>query len=57
VTGRCSIRGARQDECALLSDLAFRAKAVWGYSHQFMADCAAELTVSEADIGTQQFLC
>jgi N-acetylglutamate synthase-like GNAT family acetyltransferase len=55
VTGRCSIRGARQDECALLSDLAFRAKAVWGYSDQFMADCVAELTISEADIRTQQF--
>jgi N-acetylglutamate synthase-like GNAT family acetyltransferase len=55
VTDQYSIRRAHQDECALLSDLAFRAKAIWGYSDQFMADCVAELTLSEADIRTHQF--
>ena len=55
MTEKSLIRPARGDECALLTALALRAKAIWGYSDQFMADCAAELTVSEADIRTQQF--
>ncbi len=55
MTDQCLIRRARHDECALLTDLAFRAKAIWGYSEQFMADCVAELTISEADIQNHQF--
>ena len=55
MTDQCLIRRARHDECALLSDLAFRAKAIWGYSDQFMADCVAELTISETDIRTHAF--
>ncbi len=55
MTDQWLIRGARHDECALLTDLAFRAKAIWGYSEQFMADCIAELTISEADIQNHQF--
>ncbi len=55
MTDQCSIRGARHDECALLSDLAFRSKASWGYSEQFMEDCRDELTISEADIQSYQF--
>jgi N-acetylglutamate synthase-like GNAT family acetyltransferase len=50
-----TIRPARRDECARLSDLAFRSKASWGYDEQFMANCRAELTVSEADISAHQF--
>ncbi len=55
MTDQWLIRGARHDECTLLTDLAFRAKAIWGYSEQFMADCVAELTISEADIRNHQF--
>ncbi len=55
MTDRCLIRGARQDECALLSDLAFRSKASWGYGEQFMEDCRDELTISGADIQNHQF--
>jgi N-acetylglutamate synthase-like GNAT family acetyltransferase len=55
VTDQWLIRGARHDECALLSDLAFRSKASWGYSEQFMEDCRSELTISEADIQNHQF--
>ncbi|MFU8814701.1 MAG: GNAT family N-acetyltransferase [Pseudomonadales bacterium] len=40
------IRPARADEAADLSELAFRAKAHWGYSDAFMAACRAELTVA-----------
>lgn len=52
--GQSRIRPARRDECARLSDLAFRSKASWGYSEQFMAACRAELTISEADIRAHQ---
>jgi N-acetylglutamate synthase-like GNAT family acetyltransferase len=38
-----------------LSDLAYRSKASWGYSEQFMADCRAELTINEADVRAHQF--
>ena len=55
MTGQSLIRSARHDECALLTDLAFRSKASWGYGEQFMADCLSELTISEADIRTHQF--
>ncbi len=55
MTEKSLIRPARDDECALLTALALRAKAIWGYSDQFMADCVAELTISETDIRTQQF--
>jgi len=55
VSDQYLIRPARHDECALLTGLALRAKAIWGYSDQFMADCVAELTISEADIRAQQF--
>ncbi len=44
------IRRARADEAAALSDLAFRAKAHWGYDEAFMAACRAELTVTPAQI-------
>lgn len=39
-------RPARVEECELLSDLAFRSKAVWGYPPDFMERCRAELTIS-----------
>jgi GNAT superfamily N-acetyltransferase len=41
------LRPAHPDECAALSALALRSKAVWGYSAEFMARCAAELTLRE----------
>ena len=55
MTGKSLIRPARHDECARLSDLAYRSKASWGYSEQFMAACRAELTVNEADIHAHEF--
>ena len=50
MTGASRIRAARADECALLTRLALRSKASWGYSEQFMAACVAELTISATDI-------
>lgn len=39
------IRPARHDEVSLLTDLAFRSKAHWGYPDEFMELCRDELTV------------
>ncbi len=44
------IRRARVDEAPLLTALAMRSKAVWGYDDAFMAACLAELTVQPAAI-------
>lgn len=40
------IRGARLDEAELLSDLALRSKAHWGYPPEFLEACRDELAVS-----------
>lgn len=39
------VRPARVEECALLTELAMRSKAHWGYDDAFMAACRDELTV------------
>ncbi len=45
--GRTRIRPATAGEAGLLSGLALRSKAHWGYDADFLAACRAELTVSE----------
>jgi len=40
------VRGARKDEGLILSDLALRSKAVWGYDEAFLEACRKELTVT-----------
>jgi len=55
VTAQNLIRRAHLDECALLTDIALRSKASWGYDEQFMANCVAELTINETDIETHQY--
>lgn len=42
------LRPATPDDCAVLTALARRSKAWWGYSEDFLAACAVELTVGEA---------
>lgn len=49
------IRDATQPEAKLLSDLAFRSKAYWGYSDEFMEQAREELSVSSANIGSKNF--
>jgi GNAT superfamily N-acetyltransferase len=44
------IRTARADEAALLTDLALRSKAHWGYDEAFMAACREELTLVPEEI-------
>ncbi|CAH0121479.1 MULTISPECIES: GNAT family N-acetyltransferase [unclassified Paenibacillus] len=40
------IRKAVQREAGLLSELAFRSKAYWGYSEDFMEACREDLTIT-----------
>jgi GNAT superfamily N-acetyltransferase len=44
------VRRAHPDEAPALSDLAYRSKALWGYSPEFMEACRAELTLTPEDI-------
>lgn len=44
------VRSAVEVESAVLSDLAFRSKASWGYDAAFMEACRAELTLTPAYI-------
>ncbi|GAB5489327.1 MAG: GNAT family N-acetyltransferase [Parasphingorhabdus sp.] len=43
-----TLRSARPQEHAILTELCMRSKAVWGYDEQFMELCRAELTLNEA---------
>jgi len=45
-----TIRAARAGEAALLSGLALRSKAHWGYSPEFIEACRVELTYSEEQL-------
>ncbi|MFJ9773868.1 GNAT family N-acetyltransferase [Kitasatospora sp. NPDC101157] len=44
------IRPARPDEAGVLTGIALRAKAYWGYDEAFMAACREELTVDAAAV-------
>ncbi|EKX65319.1 GNAT family N-acetyltransferase [Streptomyces ipomoeae] len=44
------IRVARPDEAGLLSELAVRSKAHWGYDEDFLAGCRGELTLRPGDV-------
>ncbi|GAF13909.1 GCN5-related N-acetyltransferase [Bacillus sp. JCM 19046] len=44
------IRKATMKDCKPLSVLAYRSKAYWGYSDEFMASCKTDLEVNEEDI-------
>jgi GNAT superfamily N-acetyltransferase len=47
------IRAARVDEAGLLSDLALRSKAHWGYSPEFIERCREELTYDEEQLRSE----
>jgi N-acetylglutamate synthase-like GNAT family acetyltransferase len=48
-----TIRAARAGEAALLSELAVRSKAHWGYSHEFIEACRAELSYREEQLRSE----
>lgn len=45
-----SIRPARCGEAELLTELALRSKAYWGYDAEFLASCREELTLEDAGL-------
>jgi N-acetylglutamate synthase-like GNAT family acetyltransferase len=47
------IRPARVDEAPLLSDLALRSKAHWGYSPEFIEQCREELSYGADQLGAE----
>lgn len=49
------LRRADPEECALLSAIAFRSKAFWGYDAAFMEACRAELTYTESQVRDRFF--
>src|SRR6056297_4108544 len=52
---RPSISAARPEEAQELTSLAFRPKAHWGYSPEFMQDCRRELTVSPDRVESDRY--
>jgi ribosomal protein S18 acetylase RimI-like enzyme len=50
------IRPGRPDEAAMLSDLALRSKAFWGYDEQFLEACRTALTVRPGDVSTRRVM-
>jgi GNAT superfamily N-acetyltransferase len=55
MSGEMTIRPADAAQAELLSDLAFRAKAHWGYDEAFMAACRDELTYPPELVGAGGF--
>ncbi len=55
MTQSLNIRGALPNEAGLLSDLALRSKAYWGYPQDFLDACRSELAVDPADIGSDDY--
>ena len=45
-----ALRRATAQECALLTELCIRSKAMWGYDRDFMARCRGELTVEPSAV-------
>ncbi|MFD6159950.1 GNAT family N-acetyltransferase [Nocardia sp. NPDC060256] len=49
-----TVRPGRPDEAALLSDLALRSKAFWGYDERFLASCRDELTLTATEVAVRR---
>jgi GNAT superfamily N-acetyltransferase len=49
------LREARSGDIEVLSELAFRSKAYWGYDRAFMEACRGELTVRRPDLDRLRF--
>lgn len=57
MSGARIIREAHSHEAELLSALALRSKAFWGYAPEFLESCRQELSVDESRIGSEDFRC
>lgn len=56
LTTQASIRNAKYIEASLLTEIAMKSKAYWGYDQQFMADCVDELAQSEDKLARENFV-
>ena len=54
MNGSVLLRPARPGEAALLSGLALRSKAHWGYDAAFLAACREELSLTEDELGARR---
>ena len=52
-SGGMELRPARPDEARLLSALALRSKAYWGYNDSFMAACRHELRIRGDEVAAR----
>jgi N-acetylglutamate synthase-like GNAT family acetyltransferase len=50
-TTTISLRPARRDEAAFLTQLCLRSKACWGYTEEFMAVCRSEAILTPEIVG------
>lgn len=49
------IRAARRSEASVISSLALRSKAHWGYSNEFLQSCREELSYSATQIESEAY--
>lgn len=49
------LRDARHDEAVIISEIAMRSKAYWGYSEDFMEQCRGELEIDAARLQDTAF--
>ena len=54
MTNLPTIREAKTNEAELLTELAIRSKAYWGYPHSFMEACRDELTVTDDSLNSTE---
>jgi len=52
---RFAVGRARQQDAAVLSDIAFRSKAYWGYDETFTEACRYDLMISPLDIASRSY--
>ncbi len=55
MSGNPTVRAATNGDAAVVSALAIRSKAHWGYSDEFMKACREELTVTESQIESADY--
>ena len=57
MTAGLRIRAARAEEAGLLSELALRSKAHWGYDAAFIEACRDELSIDAGRLGNAGYWC
>ena len=55
MSGNPTVRAATRGDAVVISALAIRSKAYWGYSDEFMKACREELTYTESQIESADY--